>query len=170
MVRYVLDKMNLEEGDRRTESLIKSAVNDAYIDIAKLDCTVKDIVYPSPDTRTLELPEDFLIDLQVSCDSFGKLSDSQYQVMGSTLVLTKDILQQGDICLTYGVYPEPLKEDVDEPIVRKDYHRAMCYHALYELTEQDTYMELYVSVIDSIPEFEPFLDEGIDEEIVRNVY
>lgn len=170
MTRYVLDKMNIEEGDRRTESLIRSALNDAYVELAKLDCTVLEETYYPPLFKSLDLPDDFLNEIQLSHSTFGKLSETQYQIRGKNLLLSNDATRNGTLTLIYGEYPKLLTDDADEPVIRKEYHRALCHYALYELTEQEQYMELYMSAIASIPPFEPFLDEGTDEEFVRDVY
>lgn len=173
MIRYVLDKLNVEEGDRRIESLITSAINDAYVEISKLDCTIEEEVYYSPFFRSLELPDDFLVDLNVSHSKRGKLNETQYKISGQNMIITSDLVGipgSDTITLIYGTYPTLLSEDTDEPRLRKEYHRTLCYYALYEITEEDKYMELYVSELNAIPPFEPFLDEGLEDETVIDMY
>ena len=180
MYRYVLDKTDKQEQDRQTDNIIHTAINAGYIDVSKHDATPNEVNI-SPIARVNALPEDFLIELAVYHNSYGLLDESQYRVSGNKLLLANNVILYNkpsdfiegnnldSIDVVYGVMPELLKEDEDIPVVNEQYHMAICYYALYEITNNPNYHNLYTNIIQLIPQFELFTDDASSDEYVRDV-
>lgn len=181
MYKYVLDKLNLEEGDRRNDSIIKTAINNGVIELAKYDCNIsEDTIRPL--SRVNELPDDFLIELSLYHNQYGLLSDSQYKISGKSLIIPSSIimysspigLPEGEeldyITLIYGTVPDKLIEDTDEPSISSKYHMGIVYYALHEMTNDSSYYNLFKEIVDSVPVYESFLDDGDNTEVVKDVY
>jgi hypothetical protein len=69
----------------------------------------------------------------------------------------------------YGRKPDLLEAEDDEPVIREEYHLGLCYYALHEITQEQTYLAQYQQLLESVPPFEPFLEDSIQEELTRNI-
>ena len=43
MIQFVLDKANHPSGDRRMENIVKTAINTAYMNFARVDCDIENL-------------------------------------------------------------------------------------------------------------------------------
>lgn len=172
MIQFVLDKANMRSGDRQTENIIKNAINTAYMDFARLDCDVVEAEFKAPLQTVNALPMDFLVDLNLYHDALGAIDKSHYKTTGRTLIIGKDVATYdttSKVTLMYGRKPDLLEEEDDEPVIREEYHLGLCYYALHEITQEQTYLAQYQQLLESVPPFEPFLEDSIQEELTRNI-
>lgn len=170
MVQFVLDKANLPPGDRRMENIIKTSINTAYMNFARIDCEPLEFDIPAPIQMVTYLPDDFLVSLQLFHDSLGALNDYQYRVTNGKLIVAKHIVNydtSSGMTLLYGTKPDLLVEDEDEPVINEEYHMALCYYALTEITEDQQYRYKYENLLMSVPSFEPLINDNLVEEYVR---
>ncbi len=168
--QLVLDKAGLQGDDRKTENIIKTAINAAYMNFSRLDCSVAVEEYATVST-ILDLPPDFLVALKLLHSDLGVIRDDQYKATGSTLVIPKYIADQGgSLTLMYGAKPDLLEADDDEPEINEKYHMGLYYYALHAATGDVQFKYEYNDLLGSVPPFEPFLDEAFEQEIVRDVY
>lgn len=171
MIQFVLDKANHPSGDRRMENIVKTAINTAYMNFARVDCDIGEFEIPPPISMITILPDDFLTALQLFHDSLGSLNDYQYRVSNGSLVVAKHIATYDDVSgmtLIYGKKPELLEDENDEPEINEEYHMALCYYALTEITEDPSYRYKYEDILRSVPLFEPIINNNLVTEYVIN--
>ena len=75
MIQFVLDKANIPSGDRRTENLVKTSLNTAYVNFARVDCEPVEFEIELPLQVITMLPDDYLTNLQLFHDALGALND-----------------------------------------------------------------------------------------------
>ena len=173
MIQFVLDKAQLPSGDRRIENIVKTALNTAYINFARVDCDLTEYEIDAPIQMITPLPFDHLTPLQVFHGFLGSLNDYQYRVSNTNLVVAKHVANYdttSKMTLLYGRRPDLLVLEDDEPVIKEEYHMGLCYYALTEITEDAQYRYKYETLITSVPPFEPLLNDNLIEEYVRDSY
>ena len=172
MIQFVLDKANIPSGDRRTENLVKTSLNTAYVNFARVDCEPVEFEIELPLQVITILPDDYLTNLQLFHDALGALNDYQYRTTNGKLIIAKHIANYdtvSNMTFVYGKRPDLLEVEDDEPVINEEYHIGLCYYALMELTDDQQYRYRYEEMLGSVPPFDPLINDNLLEEYVREV-
>lgn len=108
--------------DEQIEVIVKGAINEAYVELAKIDTRIGTAYVPVIN-RVLTLPEGCLkiIETTPSLDSSDK-------VHGNSIITDKT----GVIEMIYALTPEKLKNDDDIPEINEFLHEALSLYACYK--------------------------------------
>lgn len=169
----VLDKLNLPEGDRRIDTLIKSYINEAYIYIARFDHGVAEMeLEMDAGTSVLYLPKTFLSMKRVVHPIEGTLDKSDYKIINNRLILNSYLDNDGSIKVIISLVPKELVEDTDVPEINRKYHIGLVYYALFLYNNDEMYWNLFGTSIQELidQELSDEMDGKNSMEYVKDVY
>jgi hypothetical protein len=158
----VKGKLKLKGNEMSEMSFIKSAINQAYVNFAMRDCIIGEYEYLIA-SKSLELPSDFLVfhSLYVTVinddltESTYKIPRHYLEIKTSTMFIRDDVflsdLNIKSIKLIYGCNPDELVADTDIPLISVNYHQGLVYYALFLMSDDKKYYDLYMNVYNSIP-------------------
>ena len=167
-----LDKLNLRDGDRKTENILKNAINYAYLDIAQKDHDAIEIEYElDNDSNIIYLPDTFLSLLRAKHSIEGVLEENEYLVVNNRLILGTHIKLEGILTLTMVLTPDELKNDDDVPKINPKYHIALLYYAIFMYSNNPHYYDLYREITSDLDEKNKDVINGtVITESVKDVY
>lgn len=146
------------KGDRNDLIIIDAAIQQAYIKLSEKDCSVKEIEITG-NLANITVPSDYLRYLTTfiytSTGAEEQLGKYLVEIKSNTMMIRKNILDQykpQKIKLVYGRVPDKLVNEDDVPVINALYHMGICYYAIFLLTNDKVYYELFNMVYDSIPE------------------
>jgi len=164
-------KLKFKGNERSEMALVKSVINQAYVNFAQKDCIITEKEYLLP-TVTLDLPTDFLVyhSLYVTVSvedltildtpetpltlTMFKIPRHYLEVKANKIIIREDLLlglYVRSINLVYGSKPADLVLDGDVPLIQAIYHQGLMYYALFVITDDTKYYDLYMSIYNSIP-------------------
>lgn len=167
-----LDKLNLRDGDRKTENILKNAINYAYLDIATKDHNAIEIEYELDDeSNIIYLPDTFLSLLRATHSKVGVLEENEYLIVNNRLILGTHIPLEGMLVLAMVLTPEELKNDDDVPEINPKYHIALLYYAMFMYSNNSHYYDLYKEITSDLDEKNKDVINGtVITESVKDVY
>lgn len=167
----VLDKLNLKDGDRRTENILKSAINYAYLEIASRDHNAIELEFElDEDSNIVYLPNNFLTLLRVKHSSIGVLDSNEYTIINNRLILGTHIPLSGELHLMMILAPDKLVNDNDVPEINPKYHMALVYYAMFMYTDDVSYFNLYRDIISELYIEDEIINDSSVNEFVKDVY
>ena len=169
----VLDKLNLPEGDRRIDSLIKTYINEAYIYLARYDSDVNEVELDlDPHTSIVFLPSDFLSMKKIIHPVDGVLSSDDYKIVNNKVILNSYLETDGIIKVIISLAPKKLENDNDMPKINRKYHIGLVYYALFLYTDDTTYWDMFNDVAQDLilAQSADDLDSGLKSEYVVDTY
>lgn len=120
-----LTKNRIDETDEDTQidSILKNAINHAYIfDLSLKDQHVKS-AYITPINGVATLPSDILKVINITPGLvYGESR------IGNVIVSSRDV----DFTVIYSVVPKPLVADTDKPNISEKYHYCLSTYACYQ--------------------------------------
>jgi hypothetical protein len=166
-----LDKLNLKDGDRRTENILKSAINYAYLEIASRDHNAIELEFElDEDSNIVYLPNNFLTLLRVKHSSIGVLDANEYTIINNRLILGTHIPLSGELYLMMILAPDELVNDNDVPEINPKYHMALVYYAMFMYTDDVSYFNLYKDIISELYIEDEMINDSSVDEFVKDVY
>lgn len=169
----VLDKLNLPEGDRRVDSLIKTYINEAYIYLSKYDTDVNEIeLEMQPNSSVVQLPKNYLSMKKIIHPVDGVLGKDDFKIVNNRLILNSYLVTDGIIKVIISLVPRALEKDSDEPKINRKYHIGLVYYALFLYTDDTTYWQMFqdASVDLLMQDASDDLDSGFKSEYVKDIY
>lgn len=167
----VLDKLNLQDGDRRTENILKKAINYAYLEIASKNHNAIELEFElNEDSNIVYLPNNFLTLLRIKHSTRGVLDKNEYSVMNNRLILGTHIPLDGELYLMMILVPDELINDNDVPEINSKYHVALVYYAMFMYTDDVSYFNLYRDIIAELYMEEEYINDSSIDEFVKDVY
>lgn len=167
----VLDKLGLPEGDRRTEDLIKTFINTAYLYVARFDHGVVEMELDMDvDSGVVYLPTEFLSMKKIIHPSKGILNDDDYHIIHNRLILSQHLIETGTLNAMMALVPDELVEDTDVPEINQKYHMYLVYYALFLHTDDVTWFDLFSQGVGELLHTESNLDSGSEAEYVLDRY
>lgn len=166
-----LDKLDLQDGDRQTENILKNAINYAYIEIATKDHNAIELEYDlDPDESVIYLPDNFLNVLRIKHSTNGVLEKNEYRIVNNRLILGTHIPRTGTIDVMMVLTPDKLVNDEDIPQINQKYHIALLYYAMFMYTDNVEYYNLYRTTTVDLDYTDDIIDDSSVDEAVRDVY
>lgn len=166
-----LDKLNLQDGDRRTENILKNAINYAYLEIASKDHNAIELEFElDEDSNIVYLPSNFLNLLRARHSKVGVLDKNEYSIVNNRLILGTHIPLDGELFLLMILIPDELVEDTDVPEINSKYHMALVYYAMFMYSDDISYFNLYKDIISELYIEDEIINDSSIDEFVKDVY
>lgn len=167
----VLDKLDTPEGDRRTEELVKTFINTAYIYVSRFDHGVIEMESEMTDESSIVyLPDNFLSMKKVVHPKKGILTKDDYRIINNRLILAEHIERKGELKLTMALVPDRLVKDDDVPEINEKYHIYLVYYALFLFTDDDKWYQVFLGGTSDLLDKEEDLDGLLDMDMVVDKY
>lgn len=169
--QMVLDKLNLHDGDRRAENVIKNAINTAYLQIAEKDTNPIEIEQElENDSNIIYLPSNFLSVIRIEHPTRGVLNTEDYRINNNRLLLGTHIPLEGTMKVLITIQPDELINDDDIPQINSKYHFALMYYALFVMTDNIDYLGIYNNLTADLDYKGGTLHQAGDVEVVQDEY
>lgn len=154
-------KLKYNGNENSEMALIKSAINQAYVAFAERDCIMNEQPYFECNVG-LGLPVDFLVyhSLYITTtnenlvETTFKIPRHYLEIKSNELLIRDDVIGRDlvkYVKLLYGSKPKDLVENDDVPLINASYHVGLIYYALFLITDDQKYYDLYMTIYNSIP-------------------
>jgi hypothetical protein len=162
LINLTLERVGEREGNRRIDSVIKNAVNHAYLyDLSEKDKRLSTAYIPVINGLAT-LPEDINTIESISPSLIGG-----ERRIGNAILSSRDTV----FTVTYSSVREPLVEDTDEPDLNQKYQYLLSTYACYEYynLKQDNRANMFLNEYQN--ELEKILNgDNTGDETIQDVY
>ncbi|MFA6867486.1 MAG: hypothetical protein WCR54_08255 [Clostridia bacterium] len=157
----IIGKLKYRGNENSEMALVKNAINQAYVAFAARDCIMNEQDYSECDVALL-LPVDFLVyhSLYITAiddsltETTFKIPRHYLEIKSNELLIRDDVINKNSVKsvrLLYGSKPIDLVNDDDTPLINPNFHVGLVYYALFLITDDKNYYDLYISIFNSIP-------------------
>ena len=112
-----------------SSDVIKDGINQGYSLYSVLNPKTK--VFKLPIREKKKLPDDFYEFVNVSHSKLGNLSDVDYERQADLICIRNRNIKNGTIDVLYIAYPEILKDEQDDVILKGNFAHALSAYGAY---------------------------------------